>query len=166
LLLGQLAEFLERHKAIEEDMVEIDLEPEEFVDWEEGVEHLRSKTEVELYAMLGFNDMKIPFMNTEVDDDSDICELPYANAQGGNTGEKMAPPPGQKKPFALKWHQLVGLTKIVQSALTSQPVLLMDNVGLGKTVQVIAFFAVMAYYRKFYTETHRYPGMWSESNTY
>ncbi|KAF8265968.1 hypothetical protein EI94DRAFT_1474545, partial [Lactarius quietus] len=59
-----------------------------------------------------------------------------------------------------RWHQLVGVTRMVQCTQTSKPVLLMDDVRLGKTLQVITFFAIISYYRKFYEVKQKYPGMW------
>jgi hypothetical protein len=165
-LLAQLAGHIELHQSNAEGLVELDLEPEELVDWEEGTEHLQGKTQDELYDMLGFKDKKIPFLVTEIDPDDDIG----AQAHSNESTEESAPPPAespQKQPFALKWHQLVGVTKLIQCAFTSRPVLLMDNVGLGKTLEVIAFFAVIAYYRQFYSKSQRYPGMWGEpENSY
>jgi len=159
-LLVQLAERIENHKENAEDPIELDLEPEDAVDWEEGVEHLRSKTEDELYEMLGFKEKKIPFFVSEIDKDTDIGAQARENEDDAEDDESAVQV--QKQPFALKWHQLVGVTKMIQRALTSQPVLLMDDVGLGKTVQVLALFTVMAYYRKFYSETQRYPGIWGK----
>ncbi|KAH9019721.1 hypothetical protein EDB85DRAFT_1839633, partial [Lactarius pseudohatsudake] len=134
----------------------------ELVDWTEGVDHLKTKTEDELYDILGFEDRKIPFLVTEVDTHSDL----YTSAQIGmhEDGDVFAlataEPHATRQPFSLKWHQLVGVTKMVERALTSGPIMLIDDFGLGKTLQVLAFFAVMAYYRQFYSEAKRYPGMW------
>ena len=162
-LLQQLADQIELHKGRAEDPIELDLEPEDPMDWEEGVENLRSKTEDELYEMLGFKDRKIPFFVSEIDTETDIGAQFRENED--DTEDNVSAPQAKKQPFALKWHQLVGVTKMVQCALTSQPVLLMDDVGLGKTVQVLAFFAIVAYYRQFHSETRRYPGTWGKHIT-
>lgn len=47
-----------------------------------------------------------------------------------------------------------------------EPVLLMDDVGLGKTVQVIALFSMLAYYRTYFKLNGRYPGLWGESRAF
>ncbi|KAH8986474.1 hypothetical protein EDB92DRAFT_1760488, partial [Lactarius akahatsu] len=60
------------------------------------------------------------------------------------------------------WHQLVGVVKMLERGMTSQPVLLMDDVGLGKTVQVLAFFVMLAYYWEAYAETGKYLGIWGK----
>ena len=163
-LLVQLASHIEElHHMSTGGQIELDLDPEDLVDWEDGVEHWQKMTEQDLYDTLGFPDGKIPFLVTEIDVDVDIG----VGAHVEEDAEDIAPPSKlvetEKQPFALKWHQLVGVTKLVQCALKSQPVLLMDDVGLGKTLQVITFFAVIAYYRQFYSKSQRYPGLWSES---
>jgi SNF2 family DNA or RNA helicase len=138
-----LLERLEQERAQAENVpVEFDLAPEALVDWSEGVEHLQRKTPSELYEMLGLKEPSIPYFNE------------YISDQEGSGGTKEL--------FSLRWHQLVGVTKMMERAMTSQPVLLMDDVGLGKTVQVLAFFAMLAYYRAYYDQNKRYPGAWGK----
>ncbi|KAH9011409.1 hypothetical protein EDB83DRAFT_2234057 [Lactarius deliciosus] len=163
-LFVELPKLRDWQEAYKDGPVELDLNPQELVDWTEGVEHLKTKTEDELYGMLGFEDRKIPFLVTEVDTESDF----YMSAQTGTyEGDVFAPamePRATRRPFSLKWHQLVRVTKMVERALTSGPIMLMDDFGVGKMVQVLAFFAVMAYYRKFYSEAKQYPGIWEWTN--
>ena len=158
MLHVQLAGLIAIHKLGDENPIELDLERQDLVDWTEGVEHLQTKNTDELYEMLGFKDKKIPFLVSEVDVDSDTAIV----KQGDKDGEENAPATQaiEKEPFALRWHQLVGVVKMVECALTSRPLLIMDDVGLGKTLQVLAFFAVMAYYRSYHSEAKRYPGIW------
>ncbi|EED77098.1 predicted protein, partial [Postia placenta Mad-698-R] len=42
-------------------------------------------------------------------------------------------------PLELKWHQVIGVIKLVDNLLAGKPVLLMDEVGIGKTMQAVAF---------------------------
>ena len=159
LLLSQLAECVEQHKTIPEDLIELDLEPAELIDWTKGVEHLKTKTEDELYELLGFKDKKIPFLASEIDEDTDIGVQLYNDKIEENMEPRV---PRKKKPLRLRWHQLVGLVKLMQCALTSNTVLLMDSMGMGKTIQILSFFSVLAYYRQFFEETNQYPGQWCE----
>ncbi|KAN0128350.1 P-loop containing nucleoside triphosphate hydrolase protein [Lactarius tabidus] len=152
-LLMQLAERLELHTATPEELIELDLEPADPMDWREGVEELRMKTEDELYFMLGFKDKKIPFLASEIDAEADIGAQPYENEDATDVAVSMRVL--ERQPLSLRWHQLVGLVKLVKCALTSEAVLLMDDVGLGKTLQVLAFFSVLAYYRQFYADAKR-----------
>ncbi len=162
MLRMQLAECVELHKASEDVPTELELDPEEVIDWKDGVEHLKNKTADELYDILGFKDQKIPFLVSEIDVEGDIGV--DARADEDKNSEDVAPSRQAvaKQRFSLKWHQLVGVTKMVERARTSGPVMLMDDVGLGKTLQVLAFFAVIAYYRKFHSEMGHYPGIWGE----
>lgn len=160
LLLTQLAERVEMHKDIPEDLNELDLEPADPVNWKEGVEELQGTNEDQLYEMLGFENHAIPFLAEEIDEDTDLGVQLYGdNSEGSITlGAPVA-----KKPLRLKWHQLVGLVKLMQCALISDTVLQMDSMGMGKTLQILAYFSVLAYYRQFYEQTGRYPGrLWGE----
>jgi SNF2 family DNA or RNA helicase len=152
LMEEQLAERLEHEQAEAEteEPVEFDILPAVDVDWSEGVEELRPKTPEELYRMLGLERHSIPFFREKIsklDLSGEHRETESATATEG---------------FALRWHQLVGLVKMTERALTSQPVLLMDDVGLGKTVQVLALFATLAYYREVYRKSEKYPGIWGK----
>ncbi|KAI0056808.1 hypothetical protein BV25DRAFT_1813447, partial [Artomyces pyxidatus] len=60
------------------------------------------------------------------------------------------------------WHQLVGVHKMLTQVKTSLSVLLMDGVGLRKTIQVFALFAMLAFYRETHKQTGRYPVKWHE----
>ncbi|KAH9011437.1 hypothetical protein EDB83DRAFT_2234089 [Lactarius deliciosus] len=155
----QLAEQTDRQR-VNEDSIELDVEPQDVMEWAEGVEHLKTKTVDELYDMLGFEDRRIPFLVTEVDVESDIGANPRTDEEEEDVSAATEVRATQL--FSLRWHQLVGVTKMVERALTSGPIMLMDDFSLGKTLQVLTFFAVMAYYRQFYSETKRYPGIWGE----
>jgi SNF2 family DNA or RNA helicase len=133
-----------------EDQVDFEYEPEAEIDRLEGVEHLQDKTLAQLYEMLGLEKQTIPFFREEIAVGHDMPgELGEPESSATTT-----------EGFSLRWHQLVGITKMMERAMTSQPVLLMDDIGLGKTLQVLAFFAMLAYYRTVYTSTKEYPGIW------
>lgn len=154
MLHVQLTEIIALHSQGEDEPTEMNLEPQALVDWTEGIEHLQTKSTDQLYEMLGFKDAKIPFLVEEIDVEPDVAA--EDDAEGAAPPQQVV----QKQPFALRWYQLVGVVKMVECALTSRPLLIMDDVGLGKTIQVLAFFAVMAYYRKYHSEVKRYPGIW------
>ena len=46
-------------------------------------------------------------------------------------------------------------------AFIAEPVVLMDEVGLGKTLQIIAIVACLAYYRDYYHQKKYIPGAFS-----
>jgi hypothetical protein len=142
----QLADRLELESAHMEDSVEFSLDPPaEAEEWSEGVEDLKNATPETLYRLLGLDEPHIPGFNKYIVED----------VEAG----------GEAKEFHMRWHQLVGTVKLLERALTSDPVLLMDDVGLGKTTQVLAMFAMLEYYRKYHELHMRYPsGNWGERN--
>lgn len=151
----QLAERVEFEKTHMADEIEFDFSPEARVDWSEGVEDFQDKTPGELYAMLGLEKPSIPFFQEQITVESEI------SGQLGELEGSSAATEG----FSLRWHQLVAVVKMMERAFTSQPILLMDDVGLGKTVQVLAFFAMLAYYREMYSQLQKYPGIWGKQSS-
>jgi hypothetical protein len=142
----QLADRLELESAHMEDSVEFSLDPPaEAEEWSEGVEDLKNATPETLYRLLGLDEPHIPGFNKYIVED----------VEAG----------GEAKEFHMRWHQLVGTVKLLERALTSDPVLLMDDVGLGKTTQVLAMFTMLTYYRTYHKTNGRYPsGNWGEQS--
>lgn len=56
--------------------------------------------------------------------------------------------------FKPPWHQLVRIYCMVQRAFTGESILLMNKVGLGKTLQVIGLIVVLEWYHEYY-EQHK-----------
>jgi hypothetical protein len=42
------------------------------------------------------------------------------------------------------------------------PILLMDDVGVGKTLQLVGFIALLTYFRAYYDEHGSFPGEFGE----
>lgn len=63
-------------------------------------------------------------------------------------------------PLELKWHQVIGVIKLVDNLLEGKPVLLMDEVGIGKTMQAVAFCLYYDYMRQYFDEHGHFPGKW------
>ncbi|KAG1836505.1 P-loop containing nucleoside triphosphate hydrolase protein [Suillus subalutaceus] len=119
--------------------------------WSEGVEEFKSMSEDNLWTVLGLPEKRIPFFNALQD--------PYGNCDPWTEdGQNWLKDPANGEPLALRWHQLVGLAKMVKNAFEGKPILLMDDVGLGKTIQVTALIALLAFYREFYTIHNCFPG--------
>ena len=151
----QLVERMEVEKAHMVDQMEFDVDdPPTFEEWSEGVEHLKEKTPAQLYEWLGLDTHSIPFFKVQ------------ASVEGGVSGDlgELEMSATTTEGTSLRWHQLVGVVRILERAIKSEPVLLMDDVGLGKTVEVIALFAMLAYYREYFRTWQRYPGKWGEPN--
>ena len=154
----QLAERLELEKT-ESDIsnisnVEFDFDPLPAEEWSEGVEHLHGKTPGDLYRYMGLKEQTIPYFRKKIHSES---ESKLSNKLGELETSTMS-----TEGFTLKWHQLVGVFRMLERGKASEPILLMDDVGLGKTVQVLALFAMLAYYREYFEKYQEYPGSWGK----
>lgn len=119
------------------------------VDWQDGTDDLQGFNLEELYDRLGLPGQKIPFFNDTYDPQG--MHDPWTDE-----GVKWLRDYG--KPLRLHWYQIVGVLQMARNAFSQKPVLLMDEVGLGKTIQVAAFIAVMAYYREYFVKHSVFPG--------
>lgn len=121
------------------------------VDWTEGVEEYKSCTADELWDILGIPERSIPFFNPKHNSENQ-CD-PWTEE-----GTAWLRIPSNGEPLVLHWHQLVGVVKMVENAFSGKPVLLMDGVGLGKTIQMAGFIAVLSWYRDYFATHGRFPG--------
>ena len=120
--------------------------------WMEGVENLKNATEDDLWQWLGFADKKIPYFQEFTDPNALID--PWSDI-----GVKwLADPASTREPLRPRWHQLVGIYRMLELVFDGSPVLLMDGVGIGKTFQVIGLIASLAYYTKYYEKVGKFPG--------
>ena len=62
------------------------------------------------------------------------------------------------RPLAPRWHQLVGILKIVLQAFKQEPLMLMDQVGVGKTLQLVGAIVIFTFFRDFYAKNKSFPG--------
>jgi hypothetical protein len=123
------------------------------MDWREGVEDLKGFTTDELWQKLGLPDKAIPFFNTTSDPFG--THDPWVDLDWFSN-------PSHVSPFGPRWHQLQGILRMVERAFEGKPVLLMDEVGLGKTLQVVAVIAILAFYREHFGKYSRFPGIFGE----
>jgi hypothetical protein len=150
-----MQEYLSQFEDIEpEDMPELDFTDRTPVDWQEGVEDLKEKSIDVLWNDLGILDQVLPFFNSYSDPDG--IRNPWEH-------EELFRTPANVVPFSPRWHQLIGILRLVQRAFEGEPMLLMDEVGIGKSLQVIAVPVVLAYFREFYDKHSRFPGAFGES---
>ncbi|KAF8553378.1 hypothetical protein OG21DRAFT_1414420, partial [Imleria badia] len=77
-------------------------------------------------------------------------------------GEKwLATQTNHCKPLDPNWHQLVVILRMLQCAFDGQPIMMMDGISIGKTLQAIRFIACLAYYRLYFTTHSHFPGHFS-----
>ncbi|KAJ7841826.1 hypothetical protein B0H14DRAFT_3140118 [Mycena olivaceomarginata] len=140
--------------------------PNEFVPspaWEEGTEEYSHLSVDQLWVLLGLPEQAIPFFNTKLDPTG--LHNPWTD-EGNAFFEDDR---NSKINLTPRWHQLVGLYKMMNMAFIAEPVVLMDEVGFGKTLQTIALVACLAYYRDYYHQKKYFPGafkhrMWQGKN--
>jgi SNF2 family DNA or RNA helicase len=135
---------------------DLDLEPEIDVNWKEGIEEFQKMSRDDLWKALGLPKGSLPFFN-KLEDPSGI------NDPWTPEGKEWFRVSGNGKPLDARWHQLVGPLKMLLNAFAGLPALLMDDVGLGKTIQVAIFIAILAYYRDYYASHGSFPGIFGES---
>ncbi|PCH42717.1 hypothetical protein WOLCODRAFT_152760 [Wolfiporia cocos MD-104 SS10] len=90
----------------------------------------------QVVAVLGLPNGRIPFLNEKEDPDS---RDPWSK-EG-----KVVLEVETARPFNPRWHQYVGMLKMMHSTLNGKLTLLMDEVGVGKTLQAIMFTALREY---------------------
>jgi hypothetical protein len=121
------------------------------MNWTEGVEELQNISMDDLWARLGFKDHKLPFFNPRQDPFGNHDPwAPEDREWFANTDNTELFPP--------RWHQLVGIYRMVQRAFAPAPIFLIDEVGLGKTLQVVGVIAVLEWYREYYKQHQVFPG--------
>jgi hypothetical protein len=126
------------------------------VDWSEGVEDLRHLTTKDLYQQLGYD--ALPFFNEMFDPLG--THDPWISEHMGWFKD-----PANGSPLVPRWHQLLGIFKMVKASFAGNPILLMDEVGLGKTLQAVGVIATHAFYREFHTQHKRFPGAFGTSES-
>ncbi|TBU56480.1 hypothetical protein BD310DRAFT_768052, partial [Dichomitus squalens] len=133
---------------------EIEERPAEDIDisdWESGVEDLQDKSPDAVWDILGFPTKRFPGFN-EVEDPTGALD-PWDNKKWEAFIKK-----GQGVPFAPRWHQLVGVVKMMRQLIEGRPLLLMDQVGIGKTLQVVGTLCMYVAFRRHFARYGRFPG--------
>ena len=127
-------------------------------EWESGVEDYQGLNEEQICALLGIQGPgAIPFFNEWIDPNGGDPWLNKSLADSSVDNQ-------QRQPLRAQWHQLVGILKMLKQAFEGKPTLLMDAVGLGKTLQVVGVIAMLAYYRITKSKTQDFPGCFGMSN--
>ena len=140
--LGESAELLADGEYGGEDPVgpEAELTRELMTDWESGVKHLAQKTLPELLKALNCVDKDVttlPDFNTAFDT-NDVAVSPWDKDEW----EKIVGTP-RVQPLSVRWHQAVGIYKMIENGIAEKPVLLMDDVGVGKTLQATGLITAL-----------------------
>lgn len=149
---------LENVTADTSEPLDFDLDaPIDINDWKEGVEALAQCSEDQLWKLLGIQNQRLPYFQEWTDPDAQIS--PWSE-EGRKWLENPASPRQQLRP---RWHQLVGVFRMLERAFEGKPILLMDGVGLGKTLQVLGAITCLAWYKEYYEQNKGFPGHFGES---
>ncbi|KAF9218117.1 hypothetical protein BS17DRAFT_823448 [Gyrodon lividus] len=108
--------------------------------WSEGVKDLNTLTTNKLWERLGLSQKQLPFFQEWSNPDLVVDAWSNEGQQSlkdANLG---------RQPLIPRWHQLVGIYRMLERVFEDKPLLLMDGVGLGTTLQAVGAIACMAYY--------------------
>lgn len=142
----QIANFSKEHI----DLPVFELDKVSLADWETGVEAWQKLNVADVCKLLGIKSADcFPGFNKWIDVVGGTD--PWDDSDNDNTNGRQLLLP--------HWHQLIGMVKILDNLFDGKPILLMDGVGLGKTLQVVGVFALIAWYRDVKTKTGDYPGI-------
>ncbi|KDQ63886.1 hypothetical protein JAAARDRAFT_118513 [Jaapia argillacea MUCL 33604] len=141
---------------VDKEIPDFSLNEEPCFDWSDGVGvELGRKTTDELWAMLGLSEKKIiPGFNAFIDPSG---RTPKTHKEWFQSADET-----ELEPLRLKWHQLIALVTLLFRAFEGKPMLLMDDVGVGKTIQILALFATIAYFHDHRIKHGKFPGVFRD----
>ena len=150
LLHTEVAQEDEAENVVPDDELDI-------TDWETGVENLEHKTLDDIWNDYGLGNVRaVPGFNTREDPTGKIDPWSPEGAR------YLSDPNSGAIPFGPQWHQLLGATGMLLRKFRGRGTLLMDEVGVGKTMQVIVLQMFLIYLRS-YREVHNaYPALFSK----
>lgn len=141
----------------QEDDVAVPDDEVDITQWETGVENLQHKTMDDIWNDYALGSVKaVPGFNTRADPSG---KMDPWTPEGIRYLEN---PESDAVPFAPQWHQLLGATGMLLRRFRGRSTLLMDEVGVGKTMQVIVLQMFLIYLRT-YKQVHKtYPPLFSK----
>ncbi|PSS32203.1 hypothetical protein PHLCEN_2v2030, partial [Hermanssonia centrifuga] len=122
------------------------------LEWEEGIENYRNRTVEQAFAELGITQNSFPSFNQYCD--ANGCVDPWS----AEWDHFLNDPQSVKEAIIPRWHQVIGVRKMVDMFFDQSPLLLMDQVGIGKTMQLVGLIAVLAYFIDYHDKHHKFPG--------
>lgn len=125
-------------------------------DWETGVEQWHNQAPSVVYRLLGIKEDEALANFNQFIDPINAAD-PWINSSWQDPNQSH-PDRTSLRPH---WHQLVGILKMLNDIWQGKPIMLMDGVGLGKTLQVVGVMALLVYYRAVKAQTGDYPGIFS-----
>ena len=118
--------------------------------WKSGTEKWEAKGEPEIDAQLGLPKGVVPGMNTKEDPDG-------ATDSWTTEGQSVLKSEAAQA-LRARWHQKVGLLRIMEQMFQKKPLLLMDGVGVGKTLQAICGILMYSFHRGHFEKHGHFAG--------
>ena len=126
------------------------------LDWEEGTEEHRHHSVNTLWTLLARETHYLPLFKCFMDHTGlhNPWDHPafFSNPLSNPDIRRLSP----------RWYQLIGILKGIELAFDGKPLLLMDGVGFGKTLQLTGMFVMLKWFRDYYAEHGDFPGKFSE----
>lgn len=164
VVLGELAEAAEAMSAEALDRDADDDDDEDVapyvLDWDTGVEHFQDKTFAQMWHHLGLDD-HIPGLNDKQDPNGLLDPWAPNDKEWDVLLQR-----NKVIPLFPFWHQVVGIAQLMDQVIRGRPTLLMDDVGVGKTLQVVGAIALYAQYFEYFKVNKHFPGAYSTSFQY
>lgn len=129
--------------------------------WESGVEQFQEWEPEELWRALGREDKQLPYFNLYEHPNGEFD--PWSTEFDTWLDEQENSNDPEWRELTPRWHQLVGILKMLINTFEGRPVLLMDEVGVGKTMQVLGYIAMRAFLYEAHNAHGRYPGVFGKS---
>ena len=128
--------------------------------WESGVEQFQDWSPERLWRVLGRDEQTLPYFNRYEQPGGQLD--PWSNEFEEWLQTQRASDSPEWRELNPRWHQLVGILKMLINTFEGRPVLLMDEVGIGKTMQVLGYIAMHAFLYEAHKAHGRYPGLFGE----
>jgi hypothetical protein len=138
----------------------------------DSTENLAKLSSEELWSVIGLGGVRrlstmpewydpLNVFNTFTAGSQAVWDAAVAKAAAGGSED-----PFQLRRFDLAHYQLVAAIRMLQLAFDGKPPMLMDEVGLGKTVECVAFMHLLILFRSYYNARGCFPGSFGMSNCY
>lgn len=130
--------------------------PELSIDWTEGTEKYAKIDIDQIFAQIGFKDKVIPGFESHLDPDGLYTRYDpqWKALEESNTLLPLEP----------RWHQAVAILKMLHLAFEGKPIMLLDEVGIGKTMQILGFIACLAAFHNHHEQFGFFPGVFRKSS--
>ena len=70
---------------------------------------------------------------------------------------------GKLSALGLRWHQWVGVVTALDNMLRGKPMLILDDVGIGKTLETFGIISCLEWMREWKSTHGQWPGMFGKS---